>query len=108
MEEESKNYRILAQTQEEFKWLELGYKGLIKNFRITGANVVLVSKGFSLSDDKKLINISPCLNSDEIQGVSKYCSNPNLDLIESNKEEWYIQGKDWDYKIRSKRLESLL
>jgi hypothetical protein len=105
--EEQKNYRILAQTLEEFKWLEAGYQGLIKNFKITGANVILVSKGFFFEGDKKQINISPLLDN-EIQGVSKYGSNSGWNLIGSNKEEWDIQGKDCDYRIRTKTLSSLL
>jgi len=108
MEEESKNYIILARTSEEFKWLEAGYKGLVKNFAITGVNVVIVSKGFFLDGEKKQINISPILKLDEIQGVSKYSSDPRWNLMGSNKEEWYIQGKDCDYRIRAKMLENLL
>ena len=108
MEEESKNYRILAQNQEEFQWLEAGYRGLIKNFEITGANIVLVSKGSFSNGDKRQINISPLLKLNEIQQVSKYSSNSKWDLMRSNKEEWDIQGEYWDYRIRAKMLDSLL
>jgi hypothetical protein len=106
--EEDKNYKIVAQSLEEFKWLEAGYEKLIKNFSITGANILLVKKGFFLSDDKKLIDISPLIGSPNIQGVRKYSSDSKFNLVGSSMEKWDIQGKDCDYIIRAKRLESLL
>ena len=106
MEEERKNYKILAENIEDFTAVEEGYKEFTKHFSIKGCNYFLLEPGFNTLSDKKMkVDILPLLEIMGIKGIDKISSDLEWSIISAGEERWIVRGKNYDYMIHAKRLE---
>jgi len=67
--EEDKNYKILAQTKEEFDKIEKGYKEFTKYFGICGNPMLLLQSGYGPEVKECNVDISPINSTSKIKGI---------------------------------------
>jgi len=93
---------ILATSREEYDWLEKGYNELITKFSIESSTDLIIRRGISISEDKRRIDIAPLNSLGQILDVSKYCFNSDWAMTGSGREEWRIEGPEYNYTIHQK------
>jgi hypothetical protein len=104
MEEET-NYRILAQTKDEFNIIEKGYKEFTKYFGISGNPCVLLQLGYGPQVEEGNIDISPISPSGKINGIMMDNNCLEYKIISAEEDRWIIWGKKYSYMVHAKKSE---
>jgi hypothetical protein len=97
-------YRILARNLEEFDILRDYYKDFSRNFSLETEGELLIHL---VHGKGAIIGISP-LSEGEIKSVKQTNFSSGWDLRASDGDAWFISGKDNDYIVYKKKLESLV